>query len=234
MKIISVFNNKGGVGKTTLAFHLANIMCDMGKKVLLIDADPQCNITIYSVSEELVQSIWEEEDGIIDAGITNDKNNVPDDILKKPRSIHFLLQPIIDGVDNYSSMPPPHSIRKNLSIIPGRLSLYMFEDTVSKRWSDLYRGDPLAIRTVTAIRNLAEQYGKKYKFDYIIIDTSPSLGVFNKTIISLADGFFIPAQPDIFSLYGIKNIGKSLSQWQNEFHIIYNLLGDEKRRRFPT
>ena len=46
MKIISLFNNKGGVGKTTLAYHLSCALAADGKKVLMIDLDPQCNLTI--------------------------------------------------------------------------------------------------------------------------------------------------------------------------------------------
>ena len=49
MKILSVFNNKGGVGKTTLTYHVANALAEMGYKVLMIDADPQCNLTIYAL-----------------------------------------------------------------------------------------------------------------------------------------------------------------------------------------
>ena len=52
MKIISVFNNKGGVGKSTLCFHLACALNEMGKKVLLLDLDPQCNLTICGMKEE--------------------------------------------------------------------------------------------------------------------------------------------------------------------------------------
>ena len=49
MKIISLFNNKGGVGKSTLAFHLSHILAEMGHKTLIIDLDPQCNLTVFSM-----------------------------------------------------------------------------------------------------------------------------------------------------------------------------------------
>ncbi|WP_210501198.1 ParA family protein, partial [Pantoea ananatis] len=68
MKTISVFNNKGGVGKTTLTYHIAHSISEMGFKVLMIDADPQCNLTIYSLKQEFIHDLWAEEDTFIDEG----------------------------------------------------------------------------------------------------------------------------------------------------------------------
>jgi len=53
------------------------------------------------------------------------------------------------------------------------------------------------------------------------------------TKLSTVDGFFVPALPDLFSLYGIKNIGKSLASWKEEFDTIYKLISNEKRHVFP-
>ena len=65
MKIISLFNNKGGVGKSTLVFHLGCALGEMGKKTLLVDLDPQCNMTISGMFEEDLHRIWKEEDQFI-------------------------------------------------------------------------------------------------------------------------------------------------------------------------
>lgn len=237
MKILSVFNNKGGVGKTTLTYHLANSLSESGSKVLLVDADPQCNLTIYSIDVEKIHEIWESEDNCIEVGVEEYKKTVSkesyQELLKSSRSLHFLLLPTIDGTGEYEQVPPPVKLTNNLSILPGRLSLHEFEEKVSSRWSDAYRGDALAIRTLTRIRSICGEYGKKYNYDYVIVDTSPSLGALNKTIISTVDGFFVPAAPDMFSLYGIRNIGSSLRKWHEEFDIIYKLISSDKRKLFP-
>ncbi|WP_275221483.1 ParA family protein [Citrobacter freundii] len=237
MKIISVFNNKGGVGKTTLTYHIAQSMCEMGYKVLMIDGDPQCNLTIYSLNQDYIQDLWAEEDDFIDSGFDAAKNKLTSEqfytIKNKPRSLHYILQPTQEGTGDHDVLPPPVKLRDNLDIIPGRLTLHLYEEKVASRWNDLYRGEPLAIRTISRIRSLAEEYNKLYSYDYIIIDTSPSLGSLNKVIISTVDGFFIPALPDLFSLYGIKNIGKSLSSWKSEFDAVYQLISSEKRHAFP-
>lgn len=237
MKIISVFNNKGGVGKTTLTFHIAHALSEMGHKVLTIDADPQCNLTIYSLTQEYIHNIWETEDPFIDEGYESTKAKLDKDEFEKissnPRSIHYLLKPTEEGTGDHDRWAPPIALSNNLHIIPGRLTLHLYEEKVASRWTDIYRGEPLAIRTITRIRTLSEKYANIYGYDYVIIDTSPSLGALNKVIISTVDGFFIPASPDLFSLYGIKNIGKSLSAWKDEFNVIYKLISDEKRGTFP-
>ncbi|MFH0924044.1 MAG: ParA family protein [bacterium] len=66
MKIISLFNNKGGVGKSTLGFHLGYALSQLGNNILFIDLDPQCNLTISGLDEEKLHKIWEEEDLYID------------------------------------------------------------------------------------------------------------------------------------------------------------------------
>ncbi|MEZ6937093.1 ParA family protein [Aeromonas sp. S12(2024)] len=237
MKVISVFNNKGGVGKTTLTYHIGHALSELGNKVLMIDADPQCNLTIYSIREDVIHKIWEEEDRFIDEGFEATKKHLsPDDfslINKTTRSLHYLVKPTEEGTGDLESLPPPFRITPSLDIIPGRLSLHLFEEKIAGRWTDLYRGEPLALRTITKIRELAERYSSTHGYDYVIVDTSPSLGALNKSVISTVDGFFIPALPDLFSLYGIKNIGKALSSWKEEFDIIYKLISTEKRKNFP-
>lgn len=236
MKIISLFNNKGGVGKSTLAFHLSHILAEMGHKTLMIDLDPQCNLTIFGVEEERLHTIWQEEDPFIDDFETARAAMTPeefDSFTSAPRTIHFLLKPTEDGQSELSAYPPPIPLADRLDIIPGRLTVHQFESKISERWSGAYLGDPLSIRTVINIRAIAEEYGRQNNYAFIIIDTSPSLGALNKIIISTVDGFLIPALPDMFSLYGIRNIGNSLKQWNKEFNTIYGLISTEKRSRFP-
>ncbi len=231
MKIISLFNNKGGVGKSTLGYHLGAALAEMGHKTLLVDLDPQCNMTIWGIPTEQLHEIWEKEDKYIDD--YEKAINENEDILNSSRSIHFILKPTEDGLNDLIKLPPPLELKPNLALIPGRLSVHKFENRIAERWSSVYLGDNLAIRTITNIRNICSKYGEEYGYDYIIIDTSPSLGILNKIIISTVDGFFVPAQPDMFSLYGIRNIGNSLEMWQKEFETLYSLISEDKRKKFP-
>jgi cellulose biosynthesis protein BcsQ len=237
MKVISVFNNKGGVGKTTLTFHLGHALAELGHRTLLMDLDPQCNLTIFGMNEEALHAIWQQEDPFVE-DFKRSRDESPreqfDGLLARPRSAHFLVKPVEDGTEELDRLSPPVRLQERLDLIPGRLTLHMYEDRIATRWSDVYRGDPLAIRTVTRIRSLARQYATIYSYEFVIVDTSPSLGALNKVLISTADGFLVPCMPDMFSLYGIRNIGKSLSTWKAQFDTIFNLISDEKRTYFPA
>ncbi len=235
MKTISIFNNKGGVGKTTLTYHLAWALSEMGHKTLIFDLDPQCNVTIMAIDEETIHDIWVKEDSFIE-----DYKVARDDMPKKEyeemfdetRSIHYLLKPAEDGVES-DTLSKPFSLNSNLGIVPGRLTMHLFEDKISKVWSDVYRGEPQAIRIATKIRTLALKYAEQYDYEFVIMDTSPSLGALNKVVISTTDYFVIPAMPDLFSLYGIRNIGGALKEWKKEFDMIMHFLSSEKRSSFP-
>ena len=237
MKTISVFNNKGGVGKTTLTFHLAHAFAEMGLRTLLIDLDPQCNLTILSMDAEKLHEIWQTEDGFID-DFEATKNGMPAAEFKKisssTRSIHFILKPTEDGVSDLDDVSPPWNLAPSLDLIPGRLTLHMYEDRLANRFPQAYQSDPLAIRSLTKFRSIAASYAERFKYDVVIFDTSPSLGMLNKVIISTTDGFVIPCMPDMFSLYGIRNIGNALRAWKAQFDSLYTLLPKDKRNQFPA
>jgi cellulose biosynthesis protein BcsQ len=237
MKSIAIFNNKGGVGKTTLSFHAACALAELGCKTLLVDLDPQSNLTLFGLTEEGLHEIWIQEDAFIDDFENARKGCSPKtyaELLRSHRSVHFLLKPTEDGTGEEATLATPVALQRNLGLIPGRLTIHMYEDKIASRWSQAFLGDPLAIRTIARIRNLCKDYAESQGYELVLMDTSPSLGILNKVIISTADGFVIPCMPDMFSVYGIRNIGKSLSMWNREFHTMYSLLSDAKREYLPN
>jgi len=238
VQLISVFNNKGGVGKTTLTFHLAHALAELGKKVLLVDLDPQCNLTIYCMPVDSIQAIWDAEAAYIDEpGFGETRKSVTAKEFKalcaKTRTMHFLLKPAEEGTGELDMLPPPLALSKNLDLLPGRLTLHMYEEMVARRWSEAFVGQPLALRTLSEIRRLIHEYAELHGYDYAVLDTSPSLGPLNKVILSTVDAFLVPCAPDLFSLYGVRNIGNSLTRWQAEFKTLYSLIAPSRRPHMP-
>jgi cellulose biosynthesis protein BcsQ len=235
MFAISVFNNKGGVGKTTLSFHLAHALAELGKKVLVVDLDPQCNLTILAINDSKLFRVWDAEESFMDDFGVFESRDLAERtrMLGQTRSIHFMLKSAEDGQTDFEETPPPVQIGTNIWILPGRLTLHSYEDKVGERWANSYKGDPLAVRTITQVRTVARRYAEEFGYDFIIYDTSPSLGMLNRVILSMADGFIIPCLPDKFSLYGIKNIGNALRRWKTEFDTITSLQSASRRQLFP-
>ena len=237
MKIISVFHNKGGVGKTTLLYHTACSLAERGKRVLMIDLDSQSNLTLYGLSDKDLETLWKDEDGIINDGFPLGSNTLNHDpgnsLLKAPRTIHFLLKPVESGVDDYIEIPDPFELKENLFLIPGRITLSQFENILADRWSMSADDNILSIRTISQIRTIASRYAKKYNIDYVMLDVSPSLGLLNRVILTTSDAFFMPATPDLFSVYGVRNIGQSLRKWNSSIEQIKKLTGSNLLSLFP-
>lgn len=236
MKSMAVFNNKGGVGKTTLSFHMAHALAEIGKKVLVIDLDPQCNFSIFALTEDQIEGIWSEEEEFVDQYQVAVDTRTPKQMLsivKKHRSIHFIMKPVEEGISDPAYMPPSIPLAENLEFIPGRLSLHMYEDRISSRWAEVFVGDDLAIRTITNIRSIAERYAENIGADIVLYDTSPSLGMLNRVALSMADAFVVPCNPDLFSLYGIKNIGRSLEAWSKNFGVLRQVLPQNRQSLLP-
>lgn len=237
VRIISVFNNKGGVGKTTLSFHLAHALAELGHRVLLVDLDPQCNLTLYCMDVEEIHSVWQGEDGFFESFQEQVARLTPrdlDEVLGAPRTVHFMLRPTEEGTGELPRLPVPRAVAPNLDLLPGRLTLHSYEDKIASRWSEAYQGDPLAIRTLTRPRQLIREFAQLRGYTVAIVDTSPSLGVLNKVAISTVDGFIVPCMPDMFSLYGIRNIGDALGKWKKQFDTMYSLISEQKRAQFPA
>ena len=110
MKSIAVFNNKGGVGKTTLTYHLGYALAELGYKTLLVDLDPQSNLTLFGLDPEALHKIWRIEEAFIDDFVQARDGKSPgefEDIACDVRSIHFLLKPTEDGRISQNPLPNP-------------------------------------------------------------------------------------------------------------------------------
>ncbi|ELI5395236.1 AAA family ATPase [Vibrio parahaemolyticus] len=192
MKSIAFFNNKGGVGKTTLLCNLAaSLSKEHGKKVLVIDADPQCNASAYLLPEEQLETI----------------------LLKDEHySVDAFYEPIRRGRGYPTQVPTVvTSQRFSIDLIVGDPKLSIREDLLATDWAATRNGDPRGFQTTYAFKELVSRFDT---YDYVLIDMGPSLGALNRSVLLAADYFLMPLSVDIFSMMAVENIIKSLKNWK--------------------
>ena len=198
MNTLAFFNNKGGVGKTTLVYHLAWMFSRMGKRVVVADLDPQANLTSIFLPEEKLEEIW--GDGA--AGL----------------SIMGTLAPIIKGTGDIAPAPV-QKIRSDLWLIPGDLALAQFEGELSEAWGKCLEEREPAFRITSAFFRAIAGVAKDARADLVLIDVGPNLGAINRAALICADWIVLPLAPDLFSLQGLRNLGPTLKRWRKEWQI---------------
>jgi len=200
---IALFNHKGGVSKTTTTFNLGWMLAKKGKTVILVDADPQCNLTGMALEKQTEE---DEEDEERIANIYNTNSNI-----KTGLAPAFESQPMaIKAVDCV-----PIGQKQNLSglyLLPGHVGLAEYEVTLGI--AQELSGSIQALKNLPgSINDLLEKTASKFNADYILIDMSPSLGSINQNLLTISDFFMVPTAADFFSLMAIDSLVKVLPRW---------------------
>lgn len=205
-KIICLFNHKGGVSKTTTAFNLGWMLATKGKRVLLADFDPQCNLTGMVMGFKGVDDL----DGFYSA---NPPNNVKDALApafeSQPRQIAGADCVEVSGTDN-------------LFLLPGHIGLSEYETTLGI--AQELSGSLLPLRNLPgSLRFMLEATSAKYKIDIVLVDLSPSLGALNQNLLSTSDFFLVPLHPDYFSSMALTSLARALPRWQAWANTAYSI-----------
>ena len=196
MKTIAFFNHKGGVGKTTLVYHIAWMMADQGKKVLAVDLDPQANLSSMFLPDETLEETW------------------PDD--EPHKSILACIEPILEGTGDFRPVYV-HKLKENLHLIAGDLGLSQFEDKLSESWPKCLAGDKAAFRAISVFYRIIRQAAEENNTRTVLIDVGPNLGTINRAALLAAEYIVTPLAPDLFSLQGLKNLGPTINRWRNDW-----------------
>lgn len=191
--IITFFNNKGGVGKTSMVYHLAWMFSDRGLRVIAADIDPQGNLTAGFLDEDRLEQVM--------------PNN------GHPLTIFGAVQPLKQGTGDIAD-PHVEIVSDRLGLILGDMALSTFEDDLSEVWPKCLAGDPRAFRIMSAFWRLVQKAGQKHGADVILIDLGPNLGAINRASLIASDFVVIPLGPDLFSLQGLQNLGPALRNWR--------------------
>ncbi len=202
MKTIAFFNNKGGVGKTSLVYHLAWILNDLGHRITVCDLDPQANVTTFFIGEDRAA-------GLLELGTGT-------------RTIYQAFLPLLEGVGDLSEVTP-QTIADGLTLIPGDLALSGAEGELSTQWSQCLVTEEAArkraFRIVCGFYRAISRVAEKSQSSIALIDVGPNLGPLNRTALIASDYVVIPIGSDAFSLQGLKNVGKTLAGWRQDWKI---------------
>jgi chromosome partitioning protein len=191
--VIAFFNNKGGVGKTSLVYHVAWMMADRGLRVLATDLDPQGNLSAAFLDEERLEELWPRD--------------------QSAATVYGAIKPLQSGVGDVAD-PCVESITDDLGLVPGDMALSRFEDDLSQVWPKCLDGDERAFRVISAFWRVLQRGAEAFDANVILIDLGSNLGAINRSALIASDFVVIPLDPDLFSLQGLRNLGPTLRDWR--------------------
>jgi chromosome partitioning protein len=196
--IIAFFNNKGGVGKTSLVYHLAWMYCELGLRVIAADLDPQANLTSAFLEDDRLEEIWGDEP------------------INSHNTVFRCIKPLRIGVGDIAdaNLEP---IDDGLNLLIGDLRLSDFEDELSSQWPACLDRNPRAFRVISAFWRILSQAASREGADVVLVDLGPNLGAINRAALIAADYVVVPLSPDLFSLQGLKNLGPTVQRWRAEW-----------------
>lgn len=205
MPIVTLYNHKGGVSKTTTTFNLAHLLASSGKRVLLVDADSQCNLTELCLGKVIAElDVVAEKTGII--------QELPG------TSILDALRPRIEGevaainIDSINTV----NLAPGLDLIRGSVDLTSIEDDISEAHAQRFAARTNLMRTYVAIGDMLKRLAMAHNYDYVFIDLGPSAGALTRSFFLACDAFFVPVAPDRFNVQAIRTLSTIVSRWIDE------------------
>lgn len=211
MKIVTLYNHKGGVSKTTSTFNFATYLADSGKKVLMVDADPQCNLTEISLAQTIAKLDSEAERSTTATIGDLPGSSVLDALNQRIRG---------DAATIDLAKVKTHKIGKNLHLLRGSVDLSSVEDDLAEAHVQRMSMRTNLMRTYVAVGDFLTRLAEKEGYDYVFIDVGPSSGALTRAFFLVCDAFFIPVAPDRFNVQAIGTLSKIIDRWMTDHALI--------------
>jgi len=174
-----------------MVYHVAWMFAELGYKVLAADLDPQSNLSSMFLDVERLAETLEEDQSL---------------------TIMDAITPIAEG-EGYQGVHV-ELVDDRIGLLIGNLALSIYEDKFSDAWLKCLDGDVYSFKIISAFKTVLEDAAQKIKADIVLVDVGPNLGAINRTALISTDSVILPVASDLFSLQGIKNLGKTLVNWR--------------------
>jgi len=213
VRTLTFFNHKGGVGKTTLTINVAEALADQGLRVLMVDADPQCNLTAFYLTEKDLDELLGDSDDE-DAGST----------------IWSAIKPVVDGKGGIKQIDAIE-VKKGLFLCPGDVLLADYEEELPAAWTGSFARKSRDYDVMCALSRAARGMGERYEADIVIYDIGPNVGPLNRAVLLDSDFFCTPVAADLFSLRALTTVGRAVSRWINDWETVRGLANKSDREQ---
>lgn len=186
---VCVYAHKGGVGKTTAALCLARALTALGERVLLVDGDPQCNLTRAFFCDEVAMSLAYES--------------------RPSHNVYAALRPAMTG------SPTPLSAvrceeRDGMFLLMGHPNLSLYETEVGM---GLYLSLPTLANVVGSFDWLFGLTAESVGATYVVVDTGPSAGALNRVLVCASDSVYVPCVDDAFGVMSLESLATLAGTW---------------------
>lgn len=207
MKALTLFNHKGGVGKTTLTVNLADAFADLGKRVLLVDTDPQCNLSSFYLPEDELDTLLGESSQQGGQGET----------------LWSAVEPVVLGRGDIKPLPPLQLSTPNLFLLVGDVLLSQYEEELPNAWTESFARKTRGYDVMCALSRVAREAAKSNDIDIIMYDVGPNVGPLNRTVLLDTDYFITPVHTDLYSLRALTTVGRAMTRWITDWATVRQL-----------
>ena len=211
MRKVVFFNHKGGVGKTTLSVNIGFALAKSGKRVLLVDADPQASLTSYLMDATVFHDLLDNSGGA------------------EGRTIWTSVQPILSGADDVRIIQPYEAYAEGLFYLPGDIRLYEYEEELPTFWRDAGRQSTHALAATCAIGTAVDDIEERLGLDVAIYDVGPNIAPLNRTVVLDSDYLVVPVSCDLLSLRAIRTMARILTSWIQDWDLIAKMAPHDVR-----
>lgn len=212
---IALFNHKGGVGKTTLTINIADALEDLGKTVLLVDADPQCNLTSFYLEESSLEELLQDSDDT------------------DGQTLWSAVKPVVEGRGGINEIGLWQCGAGQIHLMPGDVLLSEYEEVLPEAWTECFARRTRGYDLTTALAQAANAAAAQVDADVVFYDVGPNVGALNRAILLDCDYFITPVAADLFSLRALSTVGRAVAKWINDWRTVRTLASPADLARIP-